>query len=399
MRFLAAAAFAAITALAPFHAFAETGARAGGVVEIEADGRKSVMAAGGRVVVSGNVENNVRLAGGSISVSGSIGGDLAAAGGDVGVTEADIVGDVMIMSGDAALSADVGGDVQIIAADIDIAAEATVAGDVNLAGAAITMAAEVAGDFKADGAAVTLTGAVAGDADISSDYVFVNSAIAGDVKIVAEEIEIGPNAEIAGDLNYSATARAKISPQAEIEGDVNYTEVTPEELDTSVVEAIRPTLGGSIAFSAAFNLAVFVSGAALALLFPGLFAGVIEKGVGAPLMTGLIGFAVFLMAPLSAFLLMFTVVGTLLAVALLVGFLLLNILAFVATGFVVGHLILGRDGGGQPKILFFLLGLLVLLIVGLIPIAGGVLVFLAYLIGFGAIVRAFLAALRQGAPS
>jgi hypothetical protein len=107
-------------------------------------------------------------------------------------------------------------------------------------------------------------------------------------------------------------------------------------------------------------------------------------------MSILVGVLAFLLLPVLGFALLFTVVGLPLGIGLLLAVLPLYGLAYTASAFVVGRLILKNSA----RILAFIVGLVILRALALVPFAGELLWVLATIFGLGALLAAALRARR-----
>ena len=108
------------------------------------------------------------------------------------------------------------------------------------------------------------------------------------------------------------------------------------------------------------------------------------------------GVAVAIGLPVVSVLVMFSVVGIPLG---LLG--LLSLALIFTLGYVVGALAVGRLMVKEPASRYwaFLAGLLVLRLVGLVPVVGGLVTFVAFVYGLGALaIAAWRAARREPAP-
>lgn len=159
--FLAAPAFAETTTLT----IAQDRYEAGRAVRFDGPEVADLFMAGNRVVVAGSVGGSAHLAGRRVTVEGAVAGDLFAMGYDVTVAGA-------------------------------------VGGDASVSGYEVTLS-DVTGNLRAAGAEVQV-GSVGGYALITGAEVTLQGAVAGDAVLVADKIEFGPGASVAGALTIYA---------------------------------------------------------------------------------------------------------------------------------------------------------------------------------------------------
>jgi hypothetical protein len=197
---------------------------------------------------------------------------------------------------------------------------------------------------------------------------------------MGEEVEILPTARIDGKLTYRSSREAQIAPEAVIAGGVTY------------VALEQPSTGGRVLWQLFLVLVAGFLGSALFFLFPAFSVGAVRTLGAEPLKALGIGAAALFGVPVLAVLLIVTVVGSALGVALLV----LYGLALMA-GFLTGALCLGeyamrvaRSGRAPatlgPWIGALLIGLLLIGVLALVPVLGGLVCFAAVLLGLGALV-------------
>lgn len=164
---LAAPAFAETSVLT----IAQDRYEAGQSVRFDGPAVTDLFMAGNSVVVAAPVAGSAHLAGRRVAVDAAVAGDLFAAGYSVTVT------------------APVGGDASVTAYEVSLGS--------------------VGGNLRAAAAEVTL-GDVGGYALVSSANVILNGAVTGDLVLVADQIEFGTGAKVAGALTIYAEDPAKV---------------------------------------------------------------------------------------------------------------------------------------------------------------------------------------------
>lgn len=215
------------------------------------------------------------------------------------------------------------------------------------------------------------------DARVDGPVVVVNGTavirglVTGDVVVLRGRAVIERTAQVEGDVVSSQ--KPVVSERAEVDGSVERVQFT----------AILNGIG--IAARVAWWVAISVSTLVAGLVFTGAFGGVAQRTVqtartrvGPSIGTGVIA---SIGVPLVFGLLLFTLVATPLGLAGLAGMAPLYFLGWVAGALLVGQLIL-RDRTGP--VLAFVLGWLILRVVGVLPILGGLITFAATVYGLGA---------------
>jgi len=325
---------------------------AGGRINVDGNTAQDLMVAGGMITINGDVGDDIRTAGGTINISGDVEDDLLGVGGQISISEASVIGGALVLTGGT----------------LDIAC--TVEGNAILSGETITISGKIDGDVKID-----------------------------DV----ESLKITGSAEITGDLVYSSSTRANISDDAVIGGEVKETivkEVKPETLkDGRTLGAVFTATyygGKIIAF-----LGLFILGIILILAIPGFFQKFNDRmknnlgycvGGGAIVLFG-VPIASLIIFILSI-LLFITIIGSGLGIVamasnviMLIVYGLLIYFSTVFLSYLLGRVILSKTSLNMDKygwkVLAYLIGLVIIMIVYSIPFVGWIIRFAGILFGLG----------------
>jgi len=351
---------------------------AGGAVRafgarVSVDGENArVKAAGAVVNVRGEVEGQVWAAGADVTVVGQIGEDVRALGASV-VVRGRTAGDVMAAGG---------------LVDIDVAA----GGSVRAAGANVRLGplTSVAGTLWAAGASVSFDGRAGGDVNLAGAAVTLNGHAEGDVSVHAERLIVGPQAIVTGNLFVRSLSEPEIDPAAQISGEVIVEK--PGDWFDQVPEASPPVV------AAVFALSIFVVGLVFLIFARSTYGEAVDHFRFRPISTVLYGIVALFVLLVLAALLMATIVGFALGVALLLLLLAISVLSQpVAAAGVIGW-IFGRNVprlGVTRLVLFLILGALVIAFAGIIPFTGPWIVAAVLLFGLGAVFRAVLWRFRR----
>jgi cytoskeletal protein CcmA (bactofilin family) len=183
------------------------------------------------------------------------------------------------------------------------------------------------------GESVVTEGTIRGDVRIIAQNVTLNGEIAGDVSIAAQKLTVLPGTVIGGNLTYTAPKELILSQSVTLGGELTRTfEAAPEK------QLFKPNLIGHFMF----GLAALVTGLVFIGLFPRYSSGsfhALNKSRGISM---LIGFAALFMLPITAFILLFTFVGTPLSILLFLFYLILLYLSKIIVALAIGSAILRR---------------------------------------------------------
>ena len=297
---------------------------AGGSIDLQAEVTEDVIVAGQTITVNGPVGDDLRAAGGNINIKAPISGHLAAAGGTVTVDPSSRVEDWAWLAG----------------------------GQVDIAGSV--------GSLRAVGETVIVSGVVRGDADISADH-----------------LQIKPGAVVEGNLFWRSRYEPEMSDEARIEGTIER----------------KPSTDSDSGNGGWLGRIVLLLGVALALLLlhallPRFASDVAQIALKKPWLALALGLAVVVVVPLTAIALLFSGIGWLLGLLVIVGYGLLLLLGGLLGVYVVGALglwVLGRQEtvSTRARVACLVGAVVVLWIVSLIPLLGGLATLLVFLAGVG----------------
>ncbi|HHV24578.1 MAG: hypothetical protein PHG79_05780 [Methanosarcina sp.] len=301
---------------------------------------------GANLRIDRDTQGDLVLAGSRLEINGNTGGDFIGAGGEL-IVNGNVSGNIIVMGGSITVNGNVGGDVVAAGGQITLSRDSVVEGDILLAGGE-----------------VMLNGNVNGNGEIST----------GTLK-TGEGFELKGNLALQAD-NYPSNLGEKVG------GNLNITQVNATE------KQYESTSEGFGIFSFILGLlASLAMGLILIYLFPGFVSGLVELVKDSPLKTGLLGFLALIFLPVLSVVLLVTIFGWSLSVLIFLLFVLALLIATVPVKLLAGEIIynkiLKKDAG---KMMYYLVGAVVFAIVYEIPFAGGLIRFIALLVGLGAII-------------
>jgi len=233
---------------------------------------------------------------------------------------------------------------------------------------------QTAGDVVVVDGDVTIRGTVTGDVVAVDGDVTIRGTVKGDVVTVAGRATLGRRADVGGDLVY-ADKKPVQTPGSKVGGKVQKFDVG----DAGIL--------GAIGLLIAITVSMFLLGLVLLLLAPKAADAVARTAKAKGLVSFGVGLLAFFLIPIIAFAALLTVVGIPLGVVLLLLILPLYAISYVTAAFALGRRILKGS-----RILAFLVGLIILGVLTLIPIAGAIIGLLAIVFGLGLLVMTLLRA-------
>ncbi len=218
--------------------------------------------------------------------------------------------------------------------------------------------------FVVDGD-VTVRGTVTGDVVVVDGDVTIRGTVEGSVFTVAGLATLGRAGRIQGDLVYADEEPIQ-TPGSQVAGDVDKFDIG------------KAGILGAIGAFIAITISMFLLGLLLLLLAPRAADAVARTAKAKSLVSFGVGLLAFFLIPSIAFAALFTVVGIPLGFILLLLVIPLYAISYATAAFALGRRILKG-----ARILAFLVGLVILGLLTLIPIAGGLIGFLAVVYGLG----------------
>ncbi len=334
------------------------------------------------------------IAGASVLVRQPVNGDLFLAGGELDVV-ATVEGDAVLAGGRVRLDAAAREDVY--AAGGRVAIDASVTRNVRIAGGSVQIGprARIGGGVTIAAGKVDVLGAVERYLQIAAGRVYIDGPIGGDVEITGQDIELGPNARIAGKLRYLAERPPVQHPEAQVAGGVSRFMA-----EQSKKFAVPPWRGLARIVLWLWTVGLMLLAAVLVAGFPDITLRIGTTGrrrLGLSLVLGFVGLVVI---PSAAVVIACTAVG--LPLALLAGLFYLGLLlvGYVTAGIVLGDAVLSRWSAAHAqrtgqRAAAAALAVLLIGLLARVPIAGALICALASLIGMGAVLLQF----RRTAPA
>ncbi|MBO0885041.1 MAG: hypothetical protein J2P17_32860, partial [Mycobacterium sp.] len=328
------------------------------------------------VQVLGTVNGDVFAAGNTVTISGTVTGGVYAAGNAVSIT-GDVQHGVHAAGGTLTIAGPVAQDAVIAGGTLSLAPGARIGRDVFLAGANGDLAAPVGRNLQAAANELTLA-----------------NTVGGDVQARVDTLRLTDASRVGGTLTYTSNAEAEVVPGATVGGGIQH--LLPLERTESAPAVVNPASAVLDWVRGLVGLAVV--GVLLTLLFPRFSEKTIGLAKGAYWQSLGIGVALFVCVPIAA--VMVAIVGILIG-GWMLGFAIMALFAMAcAIGFTVAAMVAGNVGVDllrQPRqhLLWNLLeGLMLFGLIGLIPLVGGVLMFVACAYGLGAFVLSIVASYR-----
>ncbi|MBU1558066.1 polymer-forming cytoskeletal protein, partial [Patescibacteria group bacterium] len=328
---------------------------AGNIVSIEADTEKGLHVAGNIVNINGAVGHSVYSGAGTLIVRGDIGGSIHGGAGNI-VIESNVEGDVILGGG-----------------NISIADKASIGGDLVVGGGVVDIQGSVGGNIYLSGGVLTINGEVGGDVKIDQ----------------VDELKIGSNAVINGNLEYYSVEEIEIEEGAVILGETILNEAgINKDID-------KGALAGIIFAFISLTLLIKLVGVTLTSLiiffiFKRFTKNVVTENLSSFWKNLGLGFALLILIPIASIMIIATIVGIWLGLIILMIYLVSLMLATVFASITFGSWLsslITKEEKHSITWKTIIGGVIALMAVDFIPVIGGVIVFVFILSSFGAIYK------------
>lgn len=327
---------------------------------------------GESVYIGDDLTGDVYAAGGEVRIDGSIDGDLLVAGGQVTIN-GDVTQDLRVLAGSVIINGQVEKNVTIFGGEVSFGPNSLVKGSL------------VGGAGNTD-----LSGSILGGTWFGTGQAVLGSEHGDQVNLWAGSVKLLKNAQIEGDLNLQVAQEDSFDDQkGVVKGNKNVkVATTKEERQKFELETKRAAKSFGVAKEFIGLLMAALTGSVILYLFPKLSAKLsasISQDLLAMVGWGLIGLFIF---PLIGILLVVTIIGIPLAGITLLLYLLALMIGRYFTQLALGKYLFDKYQWGiaDSSQKQFLVGLVLVSLVGLVPILGPIVKFVVSIIGLGSLV-------------
>ncbi|MBE0433914.1 hypothetical protein IBX73_10685 [candidate division WOR-3 bacterium] len=328
-----------------------------------------LIAVGGTVDIKGTVTGNVCAFAQSVNVSGDIGGSLFTCAATVDIN-AGSVQTIWAAGGNISVSGDIAKNVVLFGGSLSVNDEAVIGKDLRAYG----------GNFSVNGVVNGTTKGSVGN--------LVMAGQSGPVKIKADKATVKSTARVNGDLQLQSSSQPSIEEGAAITGEVTVRDVAGEDVKPFFF-ALTPVIA---MFFAVIKVVVFIAkvcaGILLIVFFRPYVRRIMDTLKGKTWASLGWGFLGIIVMPVAVVLLFAILIGYPLGFLGVYAYTVIWYLSSIFVSIVIGErfVLLFRKKGETSLYLSYIVGILILTVVGLIPILGWLVSVLTLLFGFGAVI-------------
>lgn len=350
-------------------------------------------------LASGDViEDDLYVGAGEIFIDGTVMGDLIATGGYIEVNGT-VTGDALLMGGGIKITGDVEDDLRAAGAGIEISG--TIGDDLIVAGGGnpgfsvpiqmgsrsitqgvmLTSSAKVGGDAAVVGGLGNIGGDIGGDLFSAMGSLNLSAQIAGDATIEVSDFQVNENGRVAGTLTYRS--ESELNMPAQVSDRVEFEQITKNVEEVSSFSRFGRWFVRTLLLLVGFALLGWL----LMRVAPELLtkpAAALQADPGKSALYGFLAAVLFLFFPVASAIIV-ALIGLFWGIfpAIVTFFVLFSGLAilWIFSPLVTG-LWLGKRFMKAP-LTALLVGLLVLVIVGRIPVVGWFVYLLSFILALG----------------
>lgn len=331
---------------------------------------------------SGTGQSDVYTGGDNVTVDHPVAGDLTIFGGSVLVNSA-VEQSLFVAGGTVTVRSGIGRHARIAGGTVTITGH--IQGDLLVAGGTVTLAkdAVVDGDLLAAGGTIVIDGVVKGQVRVGSAELTIKGQT-GNVSAWVNKLTITATAKVTGDVSYHAPETASIATDS-VTGKVDFQKVN-QKMPT-------PLRGFASVFNLLGLLGLMILAWLTIRLFPRSTASVVRFSQKKVWLSLGLGLATVIIIPMVIFVLMISIVGWPIGLAILLLWLLALLVGSIKGRIIFGSWLIRLLTKSDTHFLDYqtvLVGVLGLAIIGLIPVVGWLIGALFFLIGLGSEVSHWL---------
>lgn len=327
---------------------------------------------GSNIKIDGAINGDVFVAGSNIEINGPVAGDVIALGSNIKINNA-VGGSVRAIAPNVEINGEIERNVWLLSTNVAYGESASTGWDLDVISSVVDIKGKILGNAKIHADQVTLAGVITKNADF---------ALGRSGKLTIES-----NGLVSGDLIY----RANDQSQLEIKDGGKVAGAT-ERKDVESISGIdwkKTFNAANLFFQTILFFGLLVIGVIIMSLVPKImleFSEVFEKSPAKSLGWGLL---YLIGVPIVSLILFCTIIGMPLAVILMIGFIISIYLAKILVGFGIGLWLFNKIKGESKYrgslIWPMVVGLIIMMIIGMIPVIGWAIKFLTVLWALGAL--------------
>jgi cytoskeletal protein CcmA (bactofilin family) len=322
----------------------------GGMITVESDVAGDLYLGGGTITINGNIDGDLVVGSGQIVVNGNVGDDLRAAGGSIFV------------------NGNVGDDLIVTGGQFNLGSESLVGGSLILGTGYANILGTINEDIKGGGGKLVLGGTVYRDVQVE----------------VGENLSLTKDARINGNLVYTSLVEGKFD-ETQVGGYIEFNKQKPEQDFNGNIENFFTRW--YLLFELVHYASLLVIALVVVLIVPAGVLGINKITKTHPWKSLGLGFVVSVCSIAAIIISAVTVIGMPAAGILLGLFLISWCVAKVYAAYFIGSLLIKPKKTTKMKLFgITALGGFILMVIGIVPFIGWLIVLLAVMMAFGSLI-------------
>lgn len=326
------------------------------------------------------------LAGTNLTINADINGDLFCAGQDVTIN-GNVKGDIICASQNLKINGNVDGNIRAIGQTIEVFGTTTRNLSVASQKLVLGSKSQIKGDVIFGTQSLSLDGIVGRDLAGAGESILITGSLLRNATVTGTNFTMSESGRVTGNLDYYMEQEGTASlVEKNIKGVVTRHNLAPRpnpEMKKTAVEATGTALVLKIIYGI---ISYALLGLVLVYFDRTNTLQRVSRITKKPLLTGLIGVAVFFTAPAVFFILLVTVIGIPLAFVILFLYIIALVISSLYASAAYGKLFLTKLLRKEKTTLAvqMVVGVAVLGLLGIVPVLGWILIIVSFYLGLGA---------------
>ncbi|HSV95214.1 MAG TPA: polymer-forming cytoskeletal protein [Spirochaetia bacterium] len=333
------------------------------------------------------INEMVVIAGQSLTIDANINGDLLCAGRDI-IVNGTVKGDILCVGQNIKVNGPVDGNVRVAGQSIEVTNQ--ISRNLMTASQSLVLGpkSNIKGDIMFGVQSVQLGGMMGRDLAGAGESIKITGSLLRNATITGTNISVLETAKVGGNFDYYLEETSKVSvDQKNVKGTITRHDIKTSSKPEMKKEDMVRFAGEAMVYKTIYGILSF---AVLGLFLIYLDRKNTEKRIAQisakPLVSGLIGFAVLITAPIALIIVMITLIGMPLAMISLFVYIIALFIASLYPSAIYGKLVLEKVFQKKNSNLYaqMLLGVTLLGLVSIIPVVGWMIAFASFCMGLGA---------------
>ncbi len=241
----------------------------------------------------------------------------------------------------------------------------------------------MSGSLVGAGGNLIISSPIGGNINAGVGNLTISQSVAGDIEAAVGTLTLTPQASVSGQVNYWSEDELFLAQGASVSGTITRNDPNQTFAKNTGPEKEEAflTTGRII-----FFFSLLIIGLLLVKFAPNYTKATAEKLTTKPLPSVGVGFLALIITPLAAAFIMFTVIGIPLGLILLATYFIYLYISRIFVVYWIGDYATKKFKYKLSMFWSYIIGVLIFSLIALLPVVGGVLKFIAMLLGLGSMI-------------